>query len=226
MDFLDFFIPRIPFLFLPLGVACLFSKTKVQFSVSVIGTVCLAIVAPHVSTSRLGVESVLVAGIWLTITVAILMEYNKMNRWRNDAQRALSNIVIAEDRRNELCAALAGLWSDYLSHEKNIYLSASNTNSISDPIIYFTNLAQRFPQISSISVCQLAMKELIEATKIIQEKREAFNYELIEYNNLIQSFPYSMIAGDLGFEEMDEYQSPPTRIITIRPPQAVGDRST
>lgn len=147
----------------------------------------------------------------LTAIITIIIN-NKIIGKKNQVAQAYGSIEIYLKKRFDLLPNLAAMVKKYMEHEKEILLKVtelrSQVESASDQkekiqvsneltkILSGLNITvENYPELKADKQFLHLQYEVSEMEDQISAARRAYNAAVIQYNNQIQMFPSSLIAG-------------------------------
>lgn len=171
----------------------------------------------------IGTGTYVLIGILAFIILLILWVigiYNKLVQMRNKVRNGWSQIDVQLKRRFDLIPNLAETVKGYANLEKGIfeefararglYAQATKTGNIEQAAEANATLGgtlsrllmvqERYPELKANSNFQDMMKQLKETEDKISFTRQFYNDTVLEYNNKIEMFPGSIIAGMFNFK--------------------------
>jgi LemA protein len=131
-------------------------------------------------------------------------------------EEALTNILVAMQKRVVLTQDLQAIAEKYSTDESTVMLALGNGTggSIIDAygssigaVSAIAGMAQRFPDLKQNTTYQQLMSEISVCEDDLQRKREAYNSCVANYNTPIQQFPMAVIAPAVGLEPAEFWQS-------------------
>lgn len=142
--------------------------------------------------------------------------YNGLIRRRNTVEQAYSTIEVQLTQRYDLIPKLVETVKQYMGHEKSlleeIVRLRSNAVAAKDPSekIAADNQLTRamgqlnvtmenYPQLRSSENFVQLQRSLNEVEEQLAAARRSYNAAVTEYNNAVQQFPSSLIAGVANF---------------------------
>ncbi len=167
-------------------------------------------------------------GLWL---VGI---YNNLVRARNAFKNAFAQIDVQLQRRYDLIPNLVETAKGYIKHERetleavvqarNQAQSAAQAAAAQpgDPgavgrlgaaegllgatLGRFFALQEAYPDLKANTTMQQLMEELSSTENRVSFSRQAYNDAVMQYNNLREQFPNSLIAGPLSFQPAQQLE--------------------
>lgn len=172
------------------------------------------------------IGAALVVVIWAAIT------HNRIVNLQNLISESWSNVGTELRRRYDLIPNLVEAVKGYAAHEQSVYetvararerafsstdilpagaaqAQAIEENHLVHALRQLLMISEAYPDLKADTSFLGLQKELINTEDRIQASRRFFNANVRDYNNLLQAFPTSMIAGLRGcsphsYYELDE----------------------
>jgi LemA protein len=166
----------------------------------------------------------LIVPVVLIIIVFILIGmYNTLVRLRNQVKNAWSQIDVQLKRRHDLIPNLVETAKGYMKHEKetleNITAARSRAmgaGSISDKakaegalsgaMSNFFLVVENYPDLKANENFLSLQEELTSTENKIAFSRQAYNDQVLFYNNKIQMFPSNVVAGMFNFKASEFFE--------------------
>jgi LemA protein len=167
----------------------------------------------------------------------IAWTYNRLVRQRNVVAEAWSGIEVQLKRRHDLVPNLASAVRAYGTHESGLFervaglrsqaqaasgpaAAVQPENELGAGLQQLLVLAEAYPELKAGANFLQLSRELVEIEDQLQYARRYFNGAVRDLNNLVESFPGSMVARRLGFataspfnlESAAERQTPEVRL--------------
>ena len=169
-----------------------------------------------------------VIGIIVLIGIYWVSVYNRLVQRRNWVKEAFSQIDVQLQRRNDLIPNLVNTVKGYASHESDtlemvtkarqqlINLPDSATpeqinaasNQLTGALQRLLAVSEAYPELQANTNFLQLQSTLEEIEKQIATARQLFNSSVTQFNNAIQMFPNSVIAGVHGFTAFDLLETP------------------
>jgi LemA protein len=142
--------------------------------------------------------------------------YNSLVRRRNRADQAYSTIEVQLVQRYDLIPKLVETVRQYMGHERSLLeditrlrqKAVSSTNA-SDKIAADNELSramgqlnitmENYPQLKASDTFVQLQRSLNEVEEQLAAARRSYNAAVTDYNNAVQTFPSSVIAGTMNF---------------------------
>ena len=168
-----------------------------------------------------------VLGIILVILVVAILFFvgifNALIQLRNRVKNAWSQIDVQLKRRYDLIPNLIETVKGYMQHERQTLENITNARSramnassvgdkskaegaLTDAISKFLLVVENYPQLKANQNFLALQEELSSTENKIAFARQAYNDEVLSYNNKIQMFPSNVIAGTFNFKEEEFFE--------------------
>lgn len=164
---------------------------------------------------------------WSLIIVAALaglavVLYNRLVRNRNFVADAWAGIQVQLTKRHDLVPILVRTVKAYASHESSLHATVTalrtpdivnEANAASTPetnlgesLAKIFAVAEDYPELQADKNFIQLNEQLIAIEGDIESARRYYNGCVRDYNNLIQSFPSNLVAGQFSFNEADFFK--------------------
>ena len=168
-------------------------------------------------------EIYIILAIILLIIIIIIAIRNSLVEKKKKIERNKSLIDVYLKKRFDLIPNLVEVCKGYSKHEKetleNITKLRSSfsdkpnekdMNELNNVYNKYLALIESYPEIKAGENYLKLQKELSDVEKEIEASRRIYINSITSYNNLVLTFPSSIIAGIFGFQQVDlpsfEYQ--------------------
>ncbi len=158
----------------------------------------------------------LVLGGIVVVGVAGIALYNGLIRRRNAVDQAFSTIDVQLTQRYDLIPKLVETVKQYMTHERSLLeeivrlrTKAVQSTSQGDKITADNELSnamgrlnvvmENYPQLRASDTFVQLQRSLNEVEEQLAAARRSYNAAVTDYNNAVQTFPSSLIAGSTGF---------------------------
>jgi LemA protein len=165
---------------------------------------------------------ILLAIIVVVVLIVIGM-YNSLVRLRNQVKNAWSQIDVQLKRRHDLIPNLIETVKGYMKHERetleNITKARSNAMSaqtvgekakaegeLNGAMNKFFLVVENYPDLKANQNFLALQEELTSTENKIAFSRQAYNDQVLSYNNKIQMFPTNIMAGMFGFKASEFFE--------------------
>ena len=158
---------------------------------------------------------------WIFGGIAILAllgagGYNALVRRRNRVDQAYSTIEVQLVQRYDLIPKLVETVKQYMGHERSLLedivrlrQKAVSSTSPSDKIKADNELSramgqlnvtmENYPQLKASDNFLQLQRSLNEVEEQLAAARRSYNAAVVDYNNAVQTFPNSLVAGTMSF---------------------------
>jgi LemA protein len=155
------------------------------------------------------------AGIAVLVILGVTT-YNNLQRRRNRVDQAYSTIDVQLTQRYDLIVKLVETVRQYMGHERSLleeitrlrtravqtttpHARLSADNELTRALGQLSVSLENYPQLRSSENFVQLQRSLNEVEEQIAAARRAYNGAVVDYNNAVQTFPNSLIAGSMGF---------------------------
>jgi LemA protein len=162
-------------------------------------------------------------GIIVLVIVWLVGMYNSLVGLRNQVKNAWAQIDVQLKRRHDLIPNLVETAKGYMQHERGTLESVTNARSkamgagsvgdkakaegeLSGAISRFMLVVENYPDLKANQNFLALQEELTSTENKIAFSRQAYNDQVLFYNNKIQMFPSSVIAGMFNFQQSDFFE--------------------
>ena len=142
--------------------------------------------------------------------------YNTLIRRRNMVDQAFSTIDVQLTQRYDLIPKLVETVKQYMGHERSLLedivrlrsqaVAAKNPadkiaadNQLTRAMGQLNVTMENYPQLKASDTFVQLQRSLNEVEEQLAAARRSYNAAVTDYNNAVQTFPNSMIAGATGF---------------------------
>jgi LemA protein len=168
--------------------------------------------------------------LWIFIAVIFLAffwiaaVYNGLVTLRMRAKEAWSDIDVQLKRRYDLIPNLVETVKGYATHERELFENvtraraaaisatglkdkAEKENVLSGTLKSLFAVAENYPELKASQNFLELQRELTDTEDKIQAARRFYNTNVRDLNIKIESFPENVVAGSLGFKQMELFQT-------------------
>jgi len=160
----------------------------------------------------------------IVVVVAIVASmYNSLVRLRNQVKNAWSQIDVQLKRRHDLIPNLMETVKGYMKHERetleNITKARSRAMSaetvgdkaraegeLNGAMSKFFLVVENYPDLKANQNFLALQEELTSTENKISYSRQAYNDQVLFYNNKIEVFPSNIIAGMFSFKQAEFFE--------------------
>jgi LemA protein len=160
----------------------------------------------------------------LPIVVWCVAAYNRLVNLRNMISESWSNVDAELRRRYDLIPNLVNTVKAYAAHERTVLEAvteargramdavggtqehAQEENQLVQALRSLLAVAEAYPNLKADQNFLQLQHELVNTEDRIQAARRFFNGNVRDYNNLVQTFPSSIVAGMFGFRRRQFFE--------------------
>lgn len=159
----------------------------------------------------------------LLLLIFFIKNYNRFVKVRNRVKDQASQIDVQLKRRCDLIPNLVETVKGCASFEretleavisarqnvlssKNIQEAANADSALNSSLHRLLAISESYPELKASANFAHLQKELSETEDKIAKSRQFYNDTVLKYNDTIQVFPASIVAGMTGFKAIDFLQ--------------------
>lgn len=163
------------------------------------------------------IPGLIIGGVVLILIIWMISINNRLVSLKNNRESAFADIDVQLKQRYDLIPQLIGVVKGYMDHESEVLTRVTearsrcmNASSISDKIAAEANLAhamsgfniqlEAYPDLKANTSFLNLQGEISDIENKLAAVRRFFNSATKEYNNGIEQFPSSIIAGFKGYK--------------------------
>ncbi|MEM0231248.1 MAG: LemA family protein [Candidatus Woesearchaeota archaeon] len=163
-------------------------------------------------------------GLILTLVLAFIIIYNLLVTKKNRVKNALAQIDVQLKRRADLIPKLVAAVKGYKDYEKGVlkeivearsaFLKASSFSEVakadkrlSKSISSFFAVAESYPQLKADKQFLALQEEISSTENRIGYARQFYNDVVMDYNTMLDQFPYNIIARIFNFKPAEFFQA-------------------
>jgi LemA protein len=167
----------------------------------------------------MGIVVLILLGALVLFTIAA---YNSLVRGRNRVEQAYSGIEVQLVQRYDLIPKLVETVRQYMTHERSLLedivrlrnqaMQARTpeeteraNNELTRALGNLRVSVENYPELKASNNFLQLQRSLNEVEEQLAAARRAYNSAVTDYNNTVQTFPNSIIAGSLGFGTRQVY---------------------
>lgn len=164
----------------------------------------------------------------LVIILALVIWYisvsNKLNRAIVKIDESLSGIDVALTKRYDVLTKMIDVVKSYAKHEKDTLFEViklrkdmsikdrNDANHAMDENIKKINIvAESYPELKSSDNYKTLQQSIADVEEHLQASRRLYNSNVSLYNQMIVSFPSSIIANNKGMTKKDFFEADETK---------------
>jgi LemA protein len=165
----------------------------------------------------------IILGLLVVLVFVLIGMYNTLVRLRNQVKNAWSQIDVQLKRRHDLIPNLVETVKGYMVHERTTLenITAARSRAMSAETIAdkgraegelnaamskFFLVVENYPDLKANQNFLALQEELTSTENKIAFSRQAYNDQVLYYNNKIQMFPSNVIAGMFGFQQSEFFE--------------------
>jgi len=167
--------------------------------------------------------------LWIMIGISVVAAlffiglYNGLVRLRNQVKNAWAQIDVQLKRRHDLIPNLIETAKGYMQHEKETLENITKARSqamgaqsvadkskaegtLSGAVSKFFLVVENYPDLKANQNFLALQEELTSTENKIAFARQAYNDQVLFFNNKIQMFPSNTVAGMFNFKTEDFFE--------------------
>ncbi|MBI4833880.1 MAG: LemA family protein [Planctomycetes bacterium] len=163
-------------------------------------------------------------GVFLVLLIILIAIYNSLVSLKNHIKESWADIDVQMKRRYDLIPNLVETVKGYAAHEKEVFEKVTearnkafanngrySSQSVDENAMIGTlktlfAVSERYPELKANENFLKLQQELVDTEDKIAAARRFFNGNIRDYNNKVQMFPSSIIAGMFGFKAEDFFE--------------------
>lgn len=166
---------------------------------------------------------IIVAVVVVLVAVFVIGIYNALVGLRNQVNNAWSQIDVQLKRRHDLIPNLVETAKGYMKHERETFESITKARSqamgarnvseaskaegaLGEALSKFMLVVENYPELKANQNFLALQEELSSTENRIAFARQNYNDQVLFFNNKIQMFPSSIIAGMFAFGKRDFFE--------------------
>lgn len=164
------------------------------------------------------------AGVIVLLILWIVGTYNSLVTKRNRIKEASSQIDVQLKRRASLIPNLIETVKGYVKHEKGVLTEvtkartalmgasskqeqAQANNMLTQSLKSLFAVAEAYPKLQASENFKQLQEELSDTETKIAASRQFYNGNVLDFNNSIQMFPGSILAGMFNFTQEEFFKA-------------------
>jgi LemA protein len=157
------------------------------------------------------------------VVLFVVSMYNSLVQLRNRVKNAWSQIDVQLKRRHDLIPNLIETVRGYMTHERDTLENITKARSqaveaegvggkakaegeLTRALGKFNLVVENYPDLKANQNFLALQEELTSTENKISFSRQAYNDQVLFYNNKIQMFPSNIIAGMFQFKEEEFFE--------------------
>lgn len=154
----------------------------------------------------------LIPGLWIVFT------FNGLVNHRNQVALALATIDVQLKKRHDLVPNLVETVKGYATHEREVLEAVTVARKqasrgdwqaeehLRHEVGRLIATAEAYPDLKASSHFLMLQRQLSECEAQIAAARRTYNTSVMDYNNSVEMFPSSLVAGMCGFKRKPEFE--------------------
>lgn len=160
------------------------------------------------------------------VFLIIIIIYNSLITRKNDCENAFAGIDVQLQKRHDLIPNLVGAVKGYMKHEESVLTRLTELRSqvqnkelgTDDRVKLENEITQKmggimiavenYPDLKASQNVDLLMRSINEVEEQLSAARRAFNAAVTTFNNGVETFPSSMIAGMMKLSRRTMFEIP------------------
>ncbi len=175
------------------------------------------------------IPALIIVAVVVIAIIFLVVSYNSLVRSRNRIDNAYSQIDVQLKRRYDLIPNLVETVKGYAAHEKSTFEAvtaaranaisaqeggspaqqAQAENALSGTLKSLFAVAEAYPDLKANQNFLNLQEELTSTEDRIAYARQFYNDSVLTYNNNIQTFPRSLLAGMFNFDKREYFEGDP-----------------
>jgi len=169
------------------------------------------------------VTLIVVLAIVVVLVLFVVGIFNALVRLRNQVKNAWSQIDVQLKRRHDLIPNLVETAKGYMKHERETFEAITNARSkamgaksvseasqaeggLSEALSKFMLVVENYPDLKANQNFLSLQEELSSTENKIAFARQAYNDQVLFFNNKIQMFPSNIVANMFNFSKRDFFE--------------------
>jgi LemA protein len=169
---------------------------------------------------------IIIGVIVVLLIIVVIVMYNGLVRQRNRIDNAWSQIDVQLKRRYDLIPNLVETVKGYAAHERQTLEAVTQAranainaqgpaeqaqaeNVLSGALKSLFAVSEAYPDLKANQNFLNLQEELTSTEDRIAYARQFYNDSVLSYNNGIQTFPRTIIAGMFNFEKREYFEGDP-----------------
>lgn len=166
---------------------------------------------------------IIVLAVIVLLIIWMIGMYNGLIRLRNQVRNAWSQIDVQLKRRHDLIPNLVETAKGYMKHERQTLENITKARSkamnaetvgekakaegeLNGAMSKFFLVVENYPNLKANQNFLAVQEELTSTENKIAFSRQAYNDQVLYYNNRIQMFPTNMMAGMFNFKQSEFFE--------------------
>lgn len=169
------------------------------------------------------ITTLIIVVVIVALVFFLVSIYNSLIRLRNQVKNAWSQIDVQLKRRHDLIPNLIETVKGYMTHERatlenitkarsqavqaeGVGAKAKAEGELTSALGKFNLVVENYPDLKANQNFLSLQEELTSTENRISFARQAYNDQVLFFNNKIQMFPSNIVAGMFSFKEEEFFQ--------------------
>lgn len=150
----------------------------------------------------------------------VFLTFNGLVNARNQVRLAFSTIDVQLKKRHELVPNLVETVKGYAAHEKDVLSAVTSARNhaaipgagwqaqegLEHAVGMLLARAEAYPDLKASAHFLMLQRQLAECEAQIAAARRSYNASVMDYNNSVEMFPSSLVAGAFRFKRKPEFE--------------------
>ena len=154
------------------------------------------------------------------LVICYICTLNKLNKASIKVDEALSGIDVALTKRHDVIESMVEVVKGYAKHEKEIMFATAEihknmplsekvkVNKVMDKNLKNINIVvEKYPELKASENFKELQRAIIDVEEHLQASRRCYNANVSTYNQLVLSFPTSIVAKAKKMEEKSFFEA-------------------
>jgi LemA protein len=152
------------------------------------------------------------------ILLVFILIYNSLVGRKNQVENAFASIDVYLKKRNDLIPSLVSTVKGYMNHEKDLLTKITalrnqaheqttysndrvgTENQITENMSKILVAVEAYPDLKASENFLMLQRSMNEIEAQLSASRRAFNASVTDYNNGVETFPNSIVAGMISYK--------------------------
>ena len=156
----------------------------------------------------------------LILFICYISTLNKIKRLFIKVNESLSGIDIALTKRYDVLTKMVEVVKGYAKHEKEVLIKVIElrekmsvselrdaNKSMNENFNYVNVLVENYPEIKADEHFRILQKSIVDVEEHLQASRRIYNANVSRYNQVVLSFPSSIIAKINNYSELEFFEA-------------------
>jgi LemA protein len=166
-----------------------------------------------------------IVAFFVLLILFVIGVYNSLIGLRNQVDNAWSQIDVQLKRRHDLIPNLVETAKGYMTHERGTFEAVTNARAqamgaksvgdiakaegaLGDALSKFMLVVENYPELKANQNFLALQEELSSTENKIAFARQAYNDQVLFFNNKTQMFPSNIVAAIFAFIKRDFFEAP------------------